>query len=465
MLWGVFYVLFRRNMGNTLEDNKKFFYRRMWTVALPVVFQHFISISLNLADTVMIGRLGEIQLAASGAANQIFGVFFTICFGLLSGGSVFLAQYWGAGNIPKINKIQGFDFIAVFLLSLIFFSAIQLDGPGLMRIFVDNRQVIDYGNQYLKIVSWSYLIVGFSFTISFNSRAVQILKVPTIIAAVALGLNIFLNWCLIFGHLGMAAMGIRGAAVATLTARILELVLLILYVIIKKDHPFHVRFSEIFARDRQLYGKVFRMSLPVIISEGGWSIGMALVFATYGRIGAAALAVVQVSNVTSQIFQSAFFGLGSGAAVVIGETLGMGDREAAFEHSKRTVRIGAVFAAIMVILILLSIKPIGMIYNFKPETIVLLKKSLTVFAFAMVPKMLAYILQCGILRAGGDTLFCMVVELISNLGLELALAYVSVVVLGWSLPACLGLAAFGNVFKMTVMYVRYRSKKWINIVI
>lgn len=452
-------------MENLTIDAKKFFYKRMVTVAFPVVIQNLISIGLNMADTLMIGKLGEIELAAAGAANQIFNIFTTVLFGLFSGAAVFVAQYWGAKDIASIRKIIGFDIVIGLMLSMVFFVGIQFGAPQIIGIFAKDPEVIEYGCDYIRIVVFSYIVTAVSFTLSFNSRSIQILKAPTIISAVALVINVVLNYILIYGAGPMPMLGIKGAAYATLIARICELIMLIGYIYFSKGHPLHAHLSEIFRNDPRLYRHMLKLALPVVVSEGGWSIGMALVFAVYGKIGASALAVVQVGTVTCQLFQSLFFGLGNGSAVIIGETLGMGDKKMAYEHTKRILVIACIFNVLMVIFVLSVIKPVAQVYDFNKETTEMLIPTMTVFAFTMVPRMFTYVIQCGILRAGGDTVFCMATEIFSNLFLELTLAYVSVMILHWPLHMCIALASIGNIFKTTVQYIRYRSKKWINIVI
>ena len=146
--------------------------------------------------------------------------------------------------------------------------------------------------------------------------------------------------------------------------------------------------------------------------------------------------------------------------MAIGETLGIGKFELAKLYANKTIKIALVMIACMVAGIILMIKPISAIYNFSPETTELLGKVLIVFAFTLIPRMLSYIFQCGILRAGGDTLFCMVIELTSNLVIELAMAYTAVVFLKWPLQMCIALASLGNIFKMSAFIFRYKSGKW-----
>lgn len=447
------------------DENKRLYYRRMLTVTIPVVIQNLLNIGLNMADTIMIGRLGEIELASTGAANQIFGIFGAICFGFFSGAGVFVAQYYGVKDIKSIRKIIGFDFVLGALIAMMFFFFVHIKSEEIISLFAKDVAVIAYGSRYIKIVSFSYIMTAISFAISYNSRVVARMKAPTIINASAMLVNVVLNYILIYGAGGFPAMGVAGAAYATLAARTYELVALIIYIISDKTHPFNAAFSELFVSDFKLYRKVIKTGMPVVCSEGGWSLGMSLVFATYGILGASALAVIQVASITSLIFQSVIFGFGNGASVIVGETLGMGNFDVAKEHARRTIKISGILILGMVAGILSMIKPVSIIYSFNRDTTEMLTKTLIVFAFTMIPRMLSYIYQCGILRAGGDTLFCMVIELTSNLVIELAMAYIAVVFLKWPLHMCIALASFGNIFKMTAFYIRYRGGKWVKKVI
>lgn len=448
-----------------LTKSRQFYYKRMVTVTIPIVIQGLFMIGLNLCDTVMIGRLGEVELAATGSANQFFGVFHSFLFGFYSGAGVYAAQYFGAKNLVKIRRILGFDWMLGCGMSLAFFLLIQIMPEKLMGLFAAEGEVIRQGALYLRIVSFSYAATALSFALSYNSRAVQKLTWPTLINISALLVNVLFNFLLIYGPGPFPRLEVAGAAIATVIARLYELAAMTIYIIHDKNHPLNGRLRDLLTPDAPLYQAVLRKALPVLISEVGWSIGSMLVFAVYGRLGYSALAVIQVAAATCLIFQSVIFSFGNGASVVIGETLGMGQVAEAKVHAGRTIRIALAFVALMVAGSLAIMKPVALLYNFSTSTKSLLYTSLTVYAFAMVPRMMAYVLQCGILRAGGDTLFCMITELTSNLGIELSMAYIGVALLQWPLPACIALASLGNLFKMTANYIRYRTGKWAGVIV
>ncbi len=448
-----------------IETRNTSYYKRLLILAGPIIVQQLISVGLNLVDNIMVGRLGALELAAVGSANQVFSIYSMILFGLFSGAAVPLAQYYGARDFKSIKKILGMDIVIGLSLALFTFLIVQLFAPQIIGLFADDEQVIGYGVQYIRIVAVTYLFVGVSFAISFNSRSVQILKVPTIVNACSILTNTILNYALIYGNFGLPALGVRGAAIATLIARFIELTALVTYLAVDKKHPFHGHLKEFTGFTGALLKKVMRTAMPVVLSEGGWSLGVSLVFAAYGKISAEALAVMQVSNVICSLCQCASFAIGNASAALTGETLGQREPELAYENTKKYMKIQWLLNGIMTVMILLLRWPIAAIYNFDPETTEMLMLSLGVFAFTLIPRMVAYAVQCGILRAGGDTLFCMVVELTCNLGIEVILAYVSVLVFQFPLHLCIAVASIGNLIKAIVEYRRYVSKKWINIVI
>ncbi|MGB4438950.1 MAG: MATE family efflux transporter, partial [Sedimentibacter sp.] len=246
---------------NKLTKKDNVFLTTLFVIAFPVVIQNIISIGLNMVDTVMVSGLGEYAISAVGLANRIYFIFTTICFGIYSGASIFIAQYWGAKDKDSIKKVFGIDIIIGSVLSIIFSLAVFLFREQIMRIFIDDVQVIELGSKYLKIVSFSYFFTAISFAFSFNSRAIHKLKMPTIINAIALLINTFINYLLITGNFGFPALGVEGAAVATLIARVFEFIALLFFIYKDKDHPLAGTFKEFTSWDLILLKKVLNTSL------------------------------------------------------------------------------------------------------------------------------------------------------------------------------------------------------------
>ncbi len=446
------------------KQRNKDFYRKMLFIGIPVVFQNLISIGLNLIDTLMIGLLGEQQLAAVGAANQVYFIFTVSLFGLYSGAAVYTAQYWGARDIGGVRRVLGMDYMTGLVLSLVVTVIAYVFGPFIISLFSKDAAVIDYGVRYIRIACFSYVFSGMSSAISYNSRAIQNLKVPTIINACALCVNAVLNYLLIFGVGPFPEMGVEGAAAATLIARIFEFSALVTFVYTRNSHPFKAGIRELFSFNREQFSRVMKTAVPVVFTEGSWSLSVSLIFAAYGLLGTSALAVAQVANVVCELLQSVYFGVGNASAMLIGETLGQGNKETAFQSGKRAVKIVWILNVIMTAFMILVSRPVAAIYNFSGETEELLIIALITMAVTITPKMLGYIYDVGILRAGGDTVFCMKLEVVTNLCLQVPMAFFAVLVLKASLPAAMLLVEAVAVIRIAFSVVRFRSRKWINIV-
>ena len=349
----------------TSEDINRHFYRTMLTIALPIIIQHLISIGLNMVDTVMIGRLGENELAAIGIANRIYFMFAIFCFGFYSGASVFVSQYWGVKDIGNIRKIFGIEITGGLIISSVFTMLLLIFPYQIMGIFINDPIVIAHGVDYLRIVSLIFMFTSLSFAISFNSRSIRMIKVPTIINVIAIALNTFLNYCLIYGNFGMPMLGIKGAALATFIARLLEFVLLSAYVYKDRSHPLAGTVTELFSWEKSMLKKVFKTSFPVFINEVLWVTGTSVYYIAYGLIGAEAVAVVQVSFTISDFFQSLFFGIGGACAVMIGNELGRNEIQNAYTYALRFIKITFVFSILISILMYLIRVPIIGFYDFK----------------------------------------------------------------------------------------------------
>lgn len=448
-------------MKNYINKDKMFL-KAMFVIALPVIVQHIISIGLNMIDTVMVSSLGENSIAAVGLANRVYFIFTTICFGIFSGASIFIAQYWGAGDTKNIKKVLGIDLVIGSLLSIIFSIVVLVFPKQILSIFIDNENVIKLGADYLVIVAFSYFFTAISFAFNFSSRAIYRLKIPTIINAIALCMNTFINWLLITGNLGFPALGVKGAAIATLIARVFEFFALIYFIYKDCDHPLAGTIKEFLSWDFEMLTNILKTSFPVILSETAWSVGTSVYFIAYGYIGSYAIAVIQISYSISDFFQALFFGIGNACAVMIGNDLGKNNFDEAFDNSKKFVKLTLVLSIIFSALLFIFRGSIIKFFNLAPETNYYLDKTLIVFSIYFTPKMFTYMFICGILRAGGDTKFCMFVDIISIWFIGVPLSFISVLILNLPIHWVMAVVFSEEAIKMLITLKRYTSKKWIN---
>lgn len=449
-------------MNLSLKQEDKQFYKELLTIAIPVMVQQLIIVAVQLCDTIMVGALGEEALAAVGAANQIFIVYIDSIFGFLSGVAVFSAQYWGIRDLKALRSLLGLGYGCVFIFGAIATVLVYWQAEFLIGLFTADHLVIALGVKYIRIAVFTYLVGALTFVISYNSRVIAMLKWPTIINALAVALNIFLNWVLIFGHLGCPRLGVEGAAIATLIARIIEFILTMVYVYTSKGHPLRALVREM-KFTKKMLKDVFKTAIPVVLNEVLWVLSFTATFAIYGKISAVALAVVQVAMTVTDVFQAIYTGLCNGCTVIIGQALGRGERDMGYQYGKRCLKIACVLNVICTLALILLRGPIIGIYTFPEETNILLSQTLLVYAIAITPKMLAYVYICGILRPGGDTVWSAFFDAGVNWVVQVPMAYISVVVLGLPLPTCIILVACADGIKTICCHMRYRSKKWINV--
>lgn len=446
-------------MKNRLNNN---FYKSMLVIALPVVFQNLISISVNLVSSIMLGKLGVNQLAGVGIANRVFFIYTYACLGIYSGSSIFIAQYWGAKDYKSIKKIFGMNLFLGLVLSLSVTVLAYIFAPQIISIFNKDVDVVVYGVTYLRIICFTYAFTALSFASSFNSRAVRKLKVPTLISLITVCISIILNYLLIFGKAGFPELGIKGAAIGTAIARTFEFIMAYSYIFFSKNHPLAGTIKEYMSWNFNMFKSTLKTSLPVIISETSFALGYTVYYIAYGMIGASAIAVAQVAYVINDLFQAVFVGLSNASAVMTGNELGKNEVKKALDYSKINIKICLFLSLIMSTSLLFAKQSIIGIYNFDANTNLLLNKSLVIFAIFLTPRMVTYLIGSGVLRAGGDTRFCMFLDLVVIWLIGVPLAFFAVKVLQLPINYVFVFVFCGEVVKMSVVSLRYKSQKWIN---
>ncbi|HOJ09834.1 MAG TPA: MATE family efflux transporter, partial [Clostridiales bacterium] len=293
------------------------FYEKLWMLALPIIIQNFMSSFLNIIDTIMIGQIGEIQIAAVGVANQYFLLCLLVIIGIHSGCSILMSQYWGKGDKKNIMKVQGVGLIVSFFAATVFATLAFVFSKEIISIFNKEELVIAEGAKYLKIVCFSYIFTAISLGYAFASRSIGDALMPMIVTGIAIICNTTFNYVLIFGKLGAPALGVEGAAIATNIARIVESIIIVSY-IYGKNSILAVKFIDLHGIQREYLIKMFKTVLPVVLNEGFWALGSVVRSIAYGRIGSHAMAAVQICNTVQNLFNVAVFGMAAASAVMIG---------------------------------------------------------------------------------------------------------------------------------------------------
>jgi putative MATE family efflux protein len=451
---------------SSITLHRKDFYKTMITIGAPIALQHLIGSSLNLVDTLMIGKLGEDAIAAVGIANRLFFLFILFIYGAYSGCGVFTAQYWGKKDKKNIHRVLGIMLVFGLGFSALFTLAALLIPRHLLILFSRDPHVLDLGVQYLRIVAISYVMTAITFAYSFSCRSVHKTTLPMVVSIIALSTNTLLNYILIYGKLGLPALGVEGAAIATTIARTFEMLLLLGFIYKDKGHPLVGPFKEYFDIHKDMVVNIVKTATPVFVNEATWALGNVVYFIAFGFLGTGAVAVVQICYTVSDFFQALFMGLGSACGVMIGNAVGNDENEKAMLYSVEFIKLTVVFSLLIAGLLYLSRPLIIMLYSsLTPGTKDMLLATLAVLAFYQIPKMYTFTMIVGILRGGGDTRYCMFLDMLTVWLVGVPLGFISVLVWHWPVHMVVGAVYFEEIIKVFVTLPRFLSKKWIHNVI
>ncbi len=439
------------------KDN---FYKNLMNIAVPVALQNLILSSINLADVFMIGRLGEAPLAALGLSNQIMFLMILLLFGINSGAGVFVAQFWGEKNIRAIHKVLGVALISALMTSTVFFVLTQTVPELLIRVYSPDQEVIGYGGEYLKIVGWSYIATSLTFVYSIQSRNVERAKIGLYSSIIALITNVSLNYILIFGKLGFSAMGVRGAAVATLIARTMECIFVLGY-INYNESPLKSSVGEMLSFDSEFLRKYRKTTIPVILNEMLWAVGITTYSMVYARMSTTAIAVVNIVGSIERITFTGFIGVANATAVMVGKKIGEKREDIAIEYANKLGSISFLLGVGGSLLLFLAAKPVLGIYELSDEVFKLSLSTMYILCLFLPFKSFNATNVVGILRAGGDTKYCLIMDVAALWMIGVPLAYLGGLKLGYPVYMVFALALSEELLKFFVGVRRVISKKWI----
>ena len=447
-----------------LDKNTRLLYRTLVRVALPIALQSLIGSSLNLVDNMMVGSLGEGPLAAVGVGVQIFLIFWMICYGFCSGCATFMAQFWGAKDLPHIRRTIGFAFTCCVTIGLIF-TLVCFFAPGMiMRIFTNIPEIIELGIPYVKIGSPCFVCIAVAVPFETALRATQQTHIPLFVSIIVFSSNTFLNYVFIFGHFGAPRLGVAGAALATTIARFIQ-VAAILFVVFIRKNKISGRLTEFFGWQKKFVTRVIRNSLPTTFNEMLWALGFSMYVAAFARIGATEYAAVQASNTIQNLLQMAGFSIGDALLILVGQRLGEGKLDEAFGLAKRLLRIAVTVGIVFGGLLILIAKPVLHLFAFTPEGNQYAFYILIVYGATMVFTLYNGINITGVLRCGGDTRFAMLIDVGSVWCIGVPLAFLSALVFHWPIFFCVLAVKIEEITKCGILTYRFLSKKWVRNVI
>jgi len=414
----------------------------------------------------MVGQLGSIDIAAVGLGNQIFFVMNIMMFGIVSGGSIFIAQYWGKKDLSGVHGTIGITLAASFIISLIFFFAATFAPAFCIRIYSKDQEVIARGASYLKAVAPSYLFTGIGFAIGHAARSTERVKLPMFATGISVIANGILNYLLIFGlHFRnlqiLPSLGIIGAAIATNIARIIEL-LILLIVPYAKHYEIAVAPAKYFHHQAGFLPRYIKIAIPVLINESLWGFGTSMQSAIFGHSGTDVIAAANITSTISNLIWTFFIGCGNAAAIMIGKKIGEQKHEEAQTLAEKLTAFMVSSAACLSLLLIPLAFTLKYFFKVEPEVLHMAQVFLFITVILFPLWSINMITVVGICRSGGDTIYALIMDVGFMWLISLPLGFCAVQF--WHLPfwAVFLCVHSEDIFKSTMGILRLKSGKWLH---
>ena len=450
-------------MPKRLKDHfifEKQFLLNMLAIAVPIALQNIISFGVAMMDSVMLGGLGDKAISAANLGGQPFSLLMSIGFGLSSGGSVLIAQYWGRGDVARIRTVMRLSMQIVFTASSLMTLVCLLFPQQVMGLYSNEAEIVAAAAQYLQLVALSYLPYSISNNYMMSLRAVEKVTVSAAIYGTSFFVNVFFNYVFIFGAFGAPALGVRGAAVGTILARCSELLLVTIYMYAKED-TIGFRFSDCFRLKNEMIQDYTRHSLPVLGNELLWGLGISVTAAIIGRIGSVFVTANSIAAVLNQLALVSVIGVGNAAAVITGKLIGEGRMQRA-KRAANTILLGSVFVGMFNCAMIFIMRPIFLsFYRITPEAY---EAAYTVMGvLALLHLSLAIDITCiiGILRGGGDTKTAFAFDCGALWLVSVPMGVLSGLVWGWPVPLVYVMLKLDSPIKTILSLIRLKSGAWI----
>ena len=435
----------------------KGFFTSLVAIAMPISLQALLQNLVNMLDTVMIGRIGSVEIAAVGLGNQIFFILNMILFGITSGGAVFIAQFWGRKDLGGIRKSLGLMTIIAVVVAIIF-TVLGLFIPNqLISLYSPDPEVIQVGGTYLRYVCLSYVPTAISFSITLAMRSTERVKLPLVCTSISLVTNIIANYFLIF----VAELGVKGAAIATIISRIIELVILLVW---STSHNYEIcgRIKELLNFNKSFVCKFIIIAFPVIINETFWGLGTSVYNGIFAHAGTNAFTAYNITGTISQLTWVFCMGFGNGIGVLIGKKIGEKKIDEAKAYASRSLWFMPLIGICVGILLLPLSKLLPFFFNVEPEIIKTATSILMILIFMYPFNSFCMNWIVGVCRAGGDTVFSAVAEIVVLWCVSIPLGYVAAFVFHLSAPMIYLFFCSESIVKAIIGAIRVKSGKWLH---
>lgn len=448
----------RLKTGRILTKDRSF-YRTFFSMAAVLVLQNIVTISVNLADNLMLGGYSEMALSGAAAVNQVQFVYQQILMALGEGIVVLGSQYFGRGQAGPVKKIIAGAMHLALLASAVLFVMASVLPARMIGFFTADAGIIEEGTAYLSIIRFTYVFFAVTQILTAALRSVGIVNISLLLSLLSLGINCTMNYTLIYGHFGAPEMGIRGAAIGTLTARIVEMAVCILYMV-RREKTLNLCLRDLKKPDLQLLVDYMRVTLPMLIVNFLWGFNNAVQNSILGHMNAHAIAANSAASTLFLMVKSMAIGAAGTASFLTAKTVGEGAQDKAMEYT-RTMQVLFAVIGVAAGIVLYNLRtPILSLYTLEEETRHLADRFLMILSVTVVTMSYQMPTNAGIIKGGGDTKYCMVLDLISIWGIVIPLSFAMAFVVKASPAAVVWCLNADQIFKCLPAFIKVNYGHW-----
>lgn len=438
----------------------KTFYRNFFSIYIALVLQNVVTLSVNLADNMMLGAYSETSLAGVAAVNQIQFVYQQFLLALGDGLVIFCSQYWGKRQTAPMKKIAATAMHAGLLIAFALFVLVSLFSRQAVGIFTTDGPIIGEGVRYLRIIRFTYLFFAVTQLLLAALRSTETVRIAFQLSILTFFINCGINYVLIFGNFGAPRMGVCGAAVGTLIARMIECAVLIAY-IAKKDKNLNLKLKDYLQFNRVLAKDYFKVTAPMLFVQGLWGVNTALQTVILGHMKATAIAANSVASTLFLMVKSTAVGASSAASVIIGKTIGTGDIARVKEYSGRLQKMFIVIGVLSGIFLFFIRIPVLGLYDLQPATKEMANAFLIILSVVCVGMSYQMPTNNGIIRGGGNAMFVVKMDLVSIWMIVLPLSFIMAFVVKASPIVVVCCLNADQIFKCVPAFLESHYGNWI----
>ena len=437
----------------------KSFYRALFTMLIAVALQNIVAYSVNMADNIMLGSYSQEALSGAATVNQIF--FMVQQFALSIGNTLvaIAAQYWGQKKTDPIRTLTGIALKLGFIVSACIIAICGFFPDFVLRIFTNSPEIIAEGKSYLLLIMWTFALFIITNVLMAALRAVGTVNISFYISVVSLIINVGINYVLIFGKFGAPEMGIRGAAIGTFVARVVEL-LIVLFYIAKIDKKLNLFHKDLFRYNKELKQDYTKVYIPIMFSQVLWGVSVPMQTAILGHLSADAIAANSVATTFYQYLKVIVLAMSATSAAMIGKTIGTGDMKRVKSDGRTLSVIDVIIGIILGIALIALRKPLLSLYTLNDTATQLALTLILIMGFIMMTMSYQMPVSFGIIQGGGDARFTMKMNMISTWCIVMPLSFMAA--FWWKLPVALVVIVIQSdqIFKCVPTFIHFRKYTW-----